>query len=648
MVSVENLETDLCVVGGGIAGVCAALAAARNGARVVLIQDRSVLGGNASSEIRMHMVGASCSGKRPGARESGLIDELRVEDAVRNPQRTPSLFDLLLYEKIVSEPNITLLLDTACIGCSTTRRSLGDRLRPDGTTAPPTVPLSNGPTGFITQVRALRNSTEEEFAIHARFFADCSGDSRLGLEAGADFRRGREGQDEFGEPLAPKSADNYVLGSSIMLMAREHDRPMPFIPPHWVRPFSEDDLRLRSHMELDYGYWWIEWGGHLDTIKKSPTTIRHELLRIALGVWDHVKNHCPRQEAVPRGTYDKAVGGLADTVAEQDPANWALEWVGFLPGKRESRRLMGHHILTQGDVQAGRLFDDQVAYGGWWLDLHPPMGVDAIDKVPCEQNPVDHLFSIPLRALISRNVDNLLFAGRNISATHVAHSSTRVMATCAVIGQAVGTAAAIALRRKVERVSELTDQPLIREVQQTLLKDGAYLIGVTNNDPYDKARCAMVDASSETEDGAANQVLNGTQRATHPELHPCLPEATNRWTSRSLPAWIELAWETPQTISEVHLTFDTGFQRELTLTMSDRYNARMIRGPQPETVRDYRLELYTPLSGGEPDTVLHVRDNYLGKWVHKLPEPRALSALRLIVEKTNGAPKARIFEIRAY
>jgi hypothetical protein len=627
MVSVENLETDFCVVGGGVAGVCAALAAARNGARVVLIQDRSMLGGNASSEIRMHIVGASCSGKRPGAREAGLIDELRVEDAVRNPQRTPSLFDLLLYDRLVSEPNITLLLDTACIGCATTRRSLDGRPGPDNSTAPSPAPLSSGATRVITQVHALRNSTEEEFVIHAHFFADCSGDSRLGLEAGADFRRGREGQDEFGEPLAPKSADDYVLGSSIMLMAREHDRPMPFIPPDWVRPFSEDDLRLRSHLELDYGYWWIEWGGHLDTIKDSPTTIRHELLRIALGVWDHVKNHCPRQEAVSRSTYDKAAGGLADLVAEQDPANWALEWVGFLPGKRESRRLMGHHILTQQDVQAGRLFDDQVAYGGWWLDLHPPMGVDAVDEVPCEQNPVDHLFSIPLRALISRNVDNLLFAGRNISATHVAHSSTRVMATCAVIGQAVGTAAAIAVRQEVERVWELTEQPSIQEIQQTLLKDGAYLIGLTNSDPNDKARCARVNASSETEDGTATQVLNGIQRATVPELHPCLPAATNRWTSCSLPAWIELDWETPQTISELHLTFDTGFQRELTLTMSDHYNARMIRGPQPETVRNYRLELYTPSSGGRPETVLHVTDNYLGKRVHKLSGPHALSSL---------------------
>ena len=152
MTKETTLQTDLCVIGGGIAGVCTALTAARNGAQVVLVQDRSVLGGNASSEVRMHMVGASCSGQRPGARESGIIDELRVEDAVSNPHRSPHLFDLLLYDKVISEPNITLLLDTACVGCSTQSDSQG------------TAEMR------ITQVRALRNSTEEMFILEAPLF----------------------------------------------------------------------------------------------------------------------------------------------------------------------------------------------------------------------------------------------------------------------------------------------------------------------------------------------------------------------------------------------------------------------------------------------------------------------------------------------
>ena len=624
MIRETTLETDLCVVGGGIAGVCTALAAARNGARVVLIQDRSVLGGNASSEVRMHMVGASCSGQRPGARESGIIDELRVEDAVHNPHRSPQLFDLLLYDKITSEPDITLLLDTACIGCSITNATQGDGAR------------------RITQVSALRNSTEEAFVIKAPFFADCSGDGRLGLEAGADWRMGREGRDEFGEPLAPAQADACTLGSSILFMAREHDHPMPFQAPDWVRRFSEEELRLRSHTELDFGYWWIEWGGHLDTIRDNPA-IRHELLRIALGMWDHVKNHCSREEEVPRETYDKAVEGV--NFSAQDPTNWALEWIGFLPGKRESRRLLGHHVLSQQDVQAGRVFDDQVAYGGWWLDIHPPLGVDAVEEYPCIHHPVEHLYSIPLRALFSRNVDNLFTAGRTISATHVAFSSTRVMATCALAGQAAGTAAAIALRQRAGRAADLVGPPLIGEIQQTLLRDGATLIGLANADPKDKARSARVLASDETEDGTAAQVINGVVRATSPGLHPALTQAANRWTSRRTPAWIELRWETPQTISEIHLTFDTGFQRELTLTMSDRFSARMVRGPQPETVRDYRLEF----DGEEgTDKELCIRDNYLGRRVHKLPKPVTTLALRLTVEATHGAAGARVFEIRAY
>jgi hypothetical protein len=342
------------------------------------------------------------------------------------------------------------------------------------------------------------------------------------------------------------------------------------------------------------------------------------------------------------------VEGSAADVAQQDPSNWALEWVGLLPGKRESRRLMGPYILTQQDVQSGRVFDDQVAYGGWWLDLHPPRGVDAIDEYPCQQYPVDHLYTIPLRALISRNVENLFFAGRNISATHVAFSSTRVMGTCGPVGQAVGTAAAIALRQDVRRAWDLVRSPLIGEVQQTLLRDGAFLIGLMNQDPRDKARVAQVVASSETEDGAAEQVLQGIQRVTHPDLHPSLPETTNRWTSRSLPAWIELRWEVPQTVSEIHLTFDTGFQRELTLTMSDRYNARMVRGPQPEAIEDYRLELTEPTTDEGPTTVIQVQNNYLGKRVHRLAQTRTLSSLRLVVEKTHGASQARIFEIRVY
>jgi hypothetical protein len=608
----------LCIAGGGLAGVCAALAAARNGTRVVLLQDRSVLGGNASSEVRMHIVGASCSGKRPGARESGLLDELRVEDAVRNPQRSPSMFDLLLYDKVRQEPNITLLLDTDCTGCR--MEESGGRRR-------------------ILSVDAVRNLTEERFEIAARYFADCTGDGRLGAEAGADFRMGREARAEYGERHAPEVADRKTLGSTILFMARRHARPMPFTAPEWARHFDEGDLRLRSHREFEYGYWWMEWGGELDTIRDNDR-IRHELLRIALGVWDHVKNHCQDFADTNAATYDKWLEGAAPA-EERSAANWALEWIGMLPGKRESRRFLGPYVLREGDVLEGHLPEDEVAYGGWWIDMHPPAGVDAVAEFPCEQVEVPHLYGIPLRSLYSRNIENLFFAGRNISATHVAFASTRVMGTCATVGQAVGTAAAYACRTGIHTAAALASEPHIQAIQQMLLRDDAFLPGIRNEDPEDLARFARIQASSEQPDAPAGALTDGVTRATSARMHPTLADAAHQWRSVGLPAWVELVWPRPQRIRSVQLIFDTGFERELTLTMSDLYNRRMIHGPQPETVADYALS--TPDGWTEA-----VTGNYQRRRVHEFREPLITDRLRVTVTCTHGDPCARIFEIRSY
>jgi len=593
-----------------MAGVCAALAAARRGASVVLVQDRSVLGGNASSEVRMHISGASCSGRRPGARESGIIDELRVEDSVRNPDRSFHLFDLLLYDKIAAEPRITLLLDTTCVGCEVS-------------------------DGVIRRVRAMRSATEDEFVIEALFFADCSGDGRLGKEAGAGFRIGREAQEEFGEPHALAVADNKTLGSTILFSASRKDGPRPFTAPPWAHAFTEADLRLRSHREWEYGYWWMEWGGELDTIRDNAR-IRHELLRRALGVWDHIKNHCSGD--VDDASCDKWRDGAP--APPVPPDNWSLDWIGMLPGKRESRRFLTPHILTENDIVAGRVFEDEVAYGGWWIDLHPPAGIDAVEEYPCAQIDVPHLYSIPLRALYSRDVGNLFLAGRNIGATHVAFASTRVMATCALMGQAVGTAAALAAAAKLESAGGLLAAPHLGRLQQQLVEDDMFLLGVRGDDPRDLARRAAVSASSEAVGCPAASVVNGATRATAPRLHPGLPDASNQWRSRELPAWIELAWPEAVEVREVHLTFDTGFHRELTLSLSDAFTGKMIRGPQPETVADYDL-----VCGG---TTIEVRGNYLRKRRHTLARPVAARSLRLLVRRTHGDAAARVFEIRVY
>ncbi|MEZ6049223.1 MAG: FAD-dependent oxidoreductase [Planctomycetaceae bacterium] len=259
----SELEADILVAGGGPAGVCAALAAARNGAKVILCQDRPVLGGNASSEIRMHIVGANGTGKSERgeelvteAREGGIIEEIRLENAVHNPQRSSSMFDLILYDKCRTEPNLTLMLNTTIVGARVVN-------------------------GRIVAVLGIRQSTEEEFLIRAKRYIDCTGDGRLGVEAGAPFMEGREDKAAYGESLAQETADNLRLGSTILIQARKHDRPMPYVAPSWVREFTKEELKLRLYAvpgdeepTHEYGYWWAEWGElaiRFATMKKSAT-----------------------------------------------------------------------------------------------------------------------------------------------------------------------------------------------------------------------------------------------------------------------------------------------------------------------------------------------------------------------------------------
>lgn len=578
-----------------------------------------MLGGNASSEVRMHVVGANGTGSfdrgselETEAREGGIIEEIRLENCVRNPQRSASMFDLILYDKCRAEPNLTMLLNTAV-----TAAQLVD--------------------GQIQSVTAERPSTEDQFRIRAEVFIDCTGDGRLGVEAGAAFMEGRESREQFGESLAVEQADTQRLGSTILLQARKHDRPMPFVAPEWARSFSREDLRLRLYATPgeeepthEYGYWWAEWGGTLDTIKDNEK-IRDELLAVALGIWDHVKNGPPE---------DNAAG---------DPftaSHWALDWIGFLPGKRESRRFIGQHVLTEQDVLASREFADAIAFGGWSLDLHPPEGIDAPELQPCEQHPVPHIYDIPLRCCIARDIPNLMFAGRNLSATHVAFSSTRVMATCAVIGQGVGTAAAFAVENKIAIRDLAKNQSAMQSIQQRLLRDDAFLIGRSNRDESDLAQQAAISASSEQPDGEAANVINGITRAAHGERGA--PTArrkvgTHRWMSdpaAGLSAWLRFEWETPVTIRQVQLIFDTGLHRHLTLSHHDGYTQKMQWGQsQPETIADYSIEIR---NGEEWKSILEVTDNHQRLRRHDFKNAPQTTALRIRITQTNGLDHARI------
>jgi len=592
-----DMAADLVVVGGGMAGVCAAIAAARNGASVVLVQDRSVLGGNASREIRMHIVGADSHGHKSGARETGLIEELRLEDAVRNPHRSYALWDLLLYEKVKAESNITLLLDTTCVSAEVEEKTDGSR--------------------HIRAVHAVRHSTEDQFRIVAPFFADCSGDGRLGLEAGADCTEGREARASYGEEHAPEKADNARLGSSIMFMAREYPTAQRFIAPDWIRKFSRSDFKgHRDVFSYEYGYWWFEWGGHLDTVKDNEK-IRHELLRIALGVWDYVKNS---------GDHPGAV-------------NYALDWVAPISGKRESRRFLGRHVLTGQDIFNTNARPDGVAYGGWPIDLHPIEGVDAPEKPACVHHGFPHLYSIPYGCYCSRNVENLFFAGRNISATHVAFGSTRVMATCAIGGQAVGTAAALLAARHATSTAALANPEGWKTLQQCLAKDDAFVPGVINEDTGDLAKSARVSASSQSPETPAAAVADGLTRNLRGTWGPWSADATHLWKSETLPATLRLELPSPTPLTEIHLTFDTGLERELMLSGSDKATAKIVRGPQPETAQHYRVTVNGKLLVEEPF-------NYLRKRVHQMNSSEPVRLVELEILSTHGVPEARVFDVR--
>ena len=357
-----NYTTDLCVVGGGLSGLCCALAAARHGIKVVLVQDRPVLGGNASSEIRMWIGGA----KGPDNREGGIIEEIELENYFQNPALKFPLWDSVLYEKAILEENITLLLNTACFDAQM-----------DG--------------AKIESIRCWQSNAETFHVIEATYFADCSGDSILAPLTGADYRYGREAKAEFGERIPPDTADKKTMGMSCLFQIRETDHPVKFTPPEWAYTFpTDDDLPKASHDKTN-NFWWIELGGEWDALHDTDRC-RDELLKIVYGVWDHMKNK-----------------------GDHDVENWELEWIGFLPGKRESRRYVGKYTVNQNDVEAGGKFEDIVAYAGWSMDDHFPEGFYYRDGHPTIYHPVPSPWDLPLRSMISKNIKNLVFAGRNIS-----------------------------------------------------------------------------------------------------------------------------------------------------------------------------------------------------------------------------------------
>lgn len=587
---VVELQSDILVAGGGLAGICAAISAARLGSRVILVQDRSRLGGNSSSEVKMHP-----RGSRFGFREGGVIEELCLENAYHNEQYAWEIWDLMLYDKVVREPNIKLLLDTSVYRAV----KKGDR---------------------IESVWARCDKTEHLYHITSEIFVDSTGDSRLGMEAGADFRVGRESSKTYGESLADYDPPGTTQGSSILFTAREHDRIMLFKAPSWARTVTSEDLKHRGvgSDTWEYGYWWIELGGVYDTIRDNEL-LRFELLSVVLGVWDYIKNS---------GEFPKA-------------NNWALETVGMIPGKRDSRRLIGDTILTQQDVEGKwKQFSDGVAFGGWSLDDHPAEGFDATDRKPAQQINYSEAYNIPFGSLYSKNVANLLMAGRNVSASHVAFSSLRVMLTCAVMGQAAGTAAHQCSAGNTTPRELRKSKKHLQALQQQLLRDGALILKQKNKDKSDLARMAKATASISTAETAPENVLTG-------QAYDKPGEFQNRWMAPmdKGEVWIQLDWNRTVEISEIQITHDTGLHRDVTMTSLKWLQGEMISGPQPETIRDYRI--MGILEDGSEKRLVDVFYNYQRLRRHSF-DPIKVRSIRIQVEQGNSSSEVGIYEIRAY
>jgi hypothetical protein len=450
---IKNIECDLVVIGGGLAGVCCAITAARAGIRVTLIQDRPVLGGNASSEIRLWALGATShmNSNNRWAREGGVIDEIMVENLARNPEGNAVILDTVMLGKVVQEPNITLLLNTVVIE------------------------VQKLDTDTIAGVTAFCSQNATRYEVSAPLFCDASGDGVVGFLSGAAFRMGAETSTEFGEKFAPSQEYGELLGHTIYFYSKDVGQPVQFIPPSYAHKKIPDLIpRYRNFNPKEFGakLWWVEYGGRLDTVHDTEA-IKWELWKVIYGVWDYIKNS---------GEFP-------------DAETLTLEWVGLIPGKRESRRFEGDYMLIQQDIVEQRHHHDAVSFGGWSIDLHPADGVFS-EKPGCDQWHSKGVYQIPYRCMYSRNIKNLFLAGRIISASHVAFGSSRVMATCANSAQAVGMAAALC-HQQGKLPSHWSQPGNIETLQRELLRRGQYIPGFHLDDPDDLVRRATIEASSQ-------------------------------------------------------------------------------------------------------------------------------------------------------
>lgn len=439
---------DCVVVGGGLSGVCAAIAAARLGSKIALINNRGYIGGNASAEHYITVNGATGAQEfNFFAREDGIIEEILLENLHRNPQGNRYIWDAVLMDFIFAEENIDLYLNT-------------------------TVYAANTESNRIVSVSALSSLCEEQYEFSSNIFIDDTGDGTLGYLAGAEYMTGRESRAEYGEMIAPETADHWVQPSTLIFYGTDTGRPVKYIPPHFAMDIRKTKLLANRVIPPDNfarNQWYYELGGDKDQTR-GLTEIMNEQRAFVYGIWDYIKNS-----------------------GKFEAENYDLAFVASMPSKREWRRLRGDVVLTENDIVNQTIFEDVIAYGGWSIDLHALEGVYS-DDIQNRHYILKGIFEIPLRACYSKNVENLLVASRCLSASHVAHGSTRLIATLAMVGHAVGAAAHLCAKLGV------TPRGIYKahmdELRFLLTKNDHTVLGYPYRDSADLAQTAKLCVSS--------------------------------------------------------------------------------------------------------------------------------------------------------
>lgn len=392
----EKGKFDFVVVGGGVAGMCAAISAARLGSRVAVVQDRKVFGGNNSSEVRVGLGGRLNIGRFPAL--GYLLNEFGP--ARKGNARPADVYeDEKKAEAIAAEENITAF--TGYRVTSVEKEGLR-----------------------IKAVIATQVDNYTEIRLEGDCFADCTGDATLGVLAGAQWAMGRESKDVYGEPSAPEKADGITLGASIQWYSETRPAPVSFPDIDWGLPIDEDTVQNARR-----GQWYWEVGMRDDMIAEAEK-IRDYGMYVAYSNWSYLKNH----------------SRFRDEVACEDFA-----WLSFYAGKRESRRLFGDHVLTENDLRNFVQYPDGCVSTSWYIDDHEPDPDNAARfRDPWLSRgcltPLDY-YPIPFRCLYNRDIENMFMAGRDISVSHLALGTVRVMRTCAMEGEVVGMAADICRRK---------------------------------------------------------------------------------------------------------------------------------------------------------------------------------------------------------